>query len=74
MPTAPKVGGRNWKAARAGVTRHVAQAARTAALIRQAAHLQVAQELAADVAVALAAALAEFNDLVAIVEVNDGSE
>jgi len=71
MPTTPKVGGRNWKAARAGVTRHLREAVEAAVLIRQAAHLRVAKELANDVAIELTAALAAFNELIAIVEAND---
>lgn len=73
MPVS-KVGGYTWRRARANAARHLAQAAEGTVLIRRAAHLQVARELAGDVGAELSAALAAMNELVAIVEANERSE
>lgn len=71
MATTPKVGGRNWRRARSNFARHVAQATSSLARIRHATHVEVARRYAADVSVELTAAIAAFNDLVAVIEANE---
>jgi hypothetical protein len=71
MTTVSKIGGRNWKRARADVARHLRAAAQDSVQIRHSSHLAHSKELAADISVELAATLAAVNELVAIVEANE---
>lgn len=70
--TKPQINGRNWRRSRNEFARAMRDVSRSLRQIRHASHVRTAQDHAADAAVAVAGALATFNEIVAIAEANDG--
>jgi len=69
--TTPQIGGRNWRRARNEFARAMRDVSSSLRQVRHASHVRTAQDHAADASVALTAAIAAFNELVAIGEANE---